>query len=117
VANWRLGHKDSRGYADLTRIIALRSEPYGRYPALADWINLDYARATVQLAPYLAKTGQKARALSLIKQGLADCDNARQRQAANEAVLRETAGETSLDSNADLETVATQLQDLQTELK
>jgi hypothetical protein len=116
-ANWRLGHKDSRGYADLTRIIQLRNEPYGRYPALAEWINLDYARATVDLAPHLAKMGQKARAQALIRLGLADCALSRKYQAGNEAVLREAGGQTSLNANKDLETVASQLQALQTELK
>lgn len=116
-ANWLLSQKNSQGAADLEKIIQLRSEPYGRYPALAEWINLDYARATVQLAHILAKKGQKARAQSLVKLGLADCDQARKYQAGNEAVLRESGGETALDANEDIETVAAQLRALQTELK
>ncbi len=116
-ALWRLETKNGAAYDDLEFILALRNAPYGRYPALADWVNLDFARATVLLAPQLVKTGQKARAKRLVELAVGDGERARQRQAGNEAILRASGQAIDLDANADLETVAAQLVELQTQLK
>ncbi|MBW3635983.1 MAG: O-antigen ligase family protein [Armatimonadetes bacterium] len=115
-ARWRLETKNGAAYDDLGFILALRDVPYGRYPALADWVNLDFARATVLLAPHLVTTGQKARAKRLVELALGDVERARHSQAGNEAILRAAGQATDLDANADLETVAAQLAGLQTQL-
>lgn len=115
-ATWRLQTKNGAAYKDLASLIALRDAPLGRYPALAEWVNLDFARATLLLAPHLARTGSKARAQMLIQRALADCARAAQFEAKNQEILRASNGAVDLEDNADLQSVAARLRKLQTQL-
>ena len=71
-AKFRLQHKDARGYDDLESLMKLWDAPYGHYPALADQVNLDFARGVALLAPRLKQTGQGARARKLAQRALKD---------------------------------------------
>jgi len=112
-AKWLLDQGDDRGYADLEYVVSLINKPFGLYPATPDIVNLDYARATVLLAPELIRTGQSARAQALIARGLADVATAR----ANLATQREEAAAAgdvgNVPTNDDLDTVEAGLRALQ----
>ncbi len=116
-ARFRLGVKNSAGYADLEAILALKNRPYGRYEPVEQNVNLDFARATLLLAPELKRRGQSARLQSLVQSALADCARAERFVAQNEEVRRETGGEFGLDDNGDLENLAAALRALQTQPK
>lgn len=114
-ARFRLDSKNSAGYADLEAIWKLKTQPYGLYEPVESNVNLDYARATVLLAPELKRRRENARLQALVKSGLADCARARRFVASNEQMRRETGLETGDD--ADLEPLAAALQALQTALR
>jgi hypothetical protein len=116
-ARFRLDAKNSAGYADLEAILALKSQPYGLYEPVEQNVNLDFARATLLIAPELKRRGQSARLQKLVKSALADCARAERFVAQNEQVRRETGGEFGLDDNGDLENLTAELRALQTQLK
>ena len=102
-ARWRLDSKNGDGYADLREILRLWDAPFGRYPALSEWINLDFARAVMMLWPRLSdaeKTRYAARAKGEI-------ERAKIYQARNEEILRETGNAVALARNEDLEELET----------
>ncbi len=113
-AQFRLSAKNSAGTADLEAILALKTAPYGRYEPVEQNVNLDFARATLLLAPELKRRGQNARLQSLVKSALADCARARRFVAQNALVRRELGGDFGLADNDDLESLAAALQALQT---
>ncbi len=86
---WRLEHKDGRGFDDFEFVVREWDEPFGRFPAIGrDMdVNLDFARATLALAPHLRAQGQSARAQTLAKRALADCAAARALLGANAALI------------------------------
>jgi hypothetical protein len=88
-ARWLLSHGDPQGWQDLEYIDRLASQPYGKYPALAEFVNLDFARAYVQLAERALRQHQKEKARALIERGLQDVARAR----ANESLQRQMAVE------------------------
>lgn len=104
-AKWRLDHKDGRGYDDLKFILDEWDTPYGKYPALgrADDINLDFARATLAIAPRLKAQSQAARLKALAKRALEDCAAARQIQTTRAEFLKAMKGRTSVAKFDDLD--------------
>lgn len=116
-ASYRIQSKDGRGYDDLNKIISLWTQPYGRYQAVEQNVNLDFARATMLLASRLRNSGQQARLRELVTHALADCEKASGFAAQNEEMRRQLGGELSLDDNPDLQTLVAGLQQLQTALK
>lgn len=108
-AGFRLERKDGRGYDDLNAVLALRDAPYGKYPAVTEIVNLDFARATVLLAPRLKATKQSARLQKLLALAMADVKRARVFQAQNQLMAREMG---TLVVNADLDTIEGDLQSL-----
>ncbi len=116
-ASYWIGAKNDRGYTTLEKIVSLWDAPYGRYAPVEQIVNLDFARATLLLAPKLKVDGQKARLKTLVQHALADCARARSFVAANEAMRQASGGEMAGDDNQDLETIASELQQLETDLK
>ncbi|PQV64941.1 O-antigen ligase [Abditibacterium utsteinense] len=116
-AQFRLASKNRAGYDDLQKIIALRAQPYGLYAPVEQIVDLDFARATLLIAPEFKRKKQSAQLQSLLKIGLADCARARSFVTQNEQMRRETGGEFGQSENDDLETVSAALQVLQTSLK
>ncbi len=99
---WRLDHKDGRGFDDLEFVLKLWDEPYGKFPALGrdTDINLDFARATLALAPRLK---QQNRWKTLQKRALEDCAAVRALQKSNAAMIEAMAGRSSAHNFADLD--------------
>jgi O-antigen ligase len=116
-AMMRLGSKDGNGYTDLEKILSLWSQPYGLYPPVDRDVNLDFARATMLLAPRLRQSGAKARLQELVTRALADCERAKGFEAENEAMRLATGGEVGIEPKNDLDTLVNGLQQLQTALK
>ena len=96
-ARFRLEHKDGRGYDDLETLMRLWDAPYGRYPALGDQVNLDFARGVALLAPRLMQTGQSARARKLIERALPDAARAIEIAPRNRAMAAAVGGSSALD--------------------
>lgn len=113
-ARFRLESKNSAGNADLEAILALKTRPYGRYEPVEQNVNLDFARATLLLAPELQRRGQAARLQTLVKSALADCARAQSFAAQNEQMRRESGGEFGEAINPDLETLTAALKALST---
>ena len=108
-ARWRLEHKDARGYDDLETLMRLWDAPYGRYPALADLPNFDFARGVVLLAPHLKRTGQGARARKLIQHALDDVQAARTARPRALELVKAVGASSALDTYDDVDAVAAQL--------
>ena len=99
-AQFQLAHGDARGYDNLRRIVALREAPYGRYPALGDFINLDFARAALLLAP--RETDAKRRA-ALLQMAQRDLKAARAKQDYVVKFAASNYGLTDLEAPQDLD--------------
>lgn len=104
-AQWRLEHKDGRGYDDLEFIIKEWDAPYGKYPALGSdiEINLDFARATLALAPRMKAQKNTAKLQQLVKRALGDIAVAKNLQKANAAMLQALQGQSSLNNFGDVQ--------------
>ncbi len=119
-AKWRLTQNanDAQAWRDLNFVVRERDAPYGRYAAVGDYVNLDFARATVLLAPHLAKNGDRTRSKSSLENALADVKLAQSKVAQQEEVAK-----ANLDSEAnfgpprDLDELQSALQQLQKELR
>lgn len=68
---------DATAIADLQTIVRARDEPYGRYPALADFVNLDFARASLPLAQHELQKGNRQRVVELATRSLSEITLAR----------------------------------------
>ena len=108
-AQFRLEHKDARGYDDLNALMQLWDAPYGRYPALADQVNLDFARGVALLAPRLKQTGQSKSARQLIARALKDVARAREIAPRNRAMAAAVGGSSALDLYEDANDLQTRL--------
>ncbi|HEX8463616.1 MAG TPA: O-antigen ligase family protein [Abditibacterium sp.] len=113
-AGFRLDSKNSAGYDDLEKIIALWSAPLGLYAPNEFNVNLDFARATRLLAPQLKRRGQNQRLQTLVTRALADCARAQGVAAQNRDLLRAMGTSAAPDANADLENLTQSLRALQT---
>lgn len=109
-ARWRLEHKDVRAWKDLEFIARLADEPYGKYPATPEFVNLDFARAYVPLAGRALQEGRRDEARRFIERGLADVARAQAYRPAQEAMARE--GASNAGPAADLNLLETQLKQL-----
>lgn len=108
-AKFRLQHKDGRGTDDLEALMQLWDAPYGRYPALADQINLDFARGVALLAPHLKQTGQSARASQLAKRALQDVTLAKTLVARNRELSQAVGSSSALDLYEDADDLEARL--------
>ena len=111
-AKYRLQHKDARGYDDLEALMDLWDAPYGRYPALADQTNLDFARGVALLAPHLKQSGQSARARKLAKRALQDVETAKTLAARNRQLAAAVGGSSALDLYEDADDLQAQLKQI-----
>ncbi len=109
-AQFRLQHKDGRGTDDLNALMRLWDAPYGRYPALADQVNLDFARGVALLAPRLKQTGQSARARQLVERALKDVARAIEIAPRNREMAAAVGGSSALDLYEDAPELQAQLQ-------
>ena len=96
-AQFRLEHKDGRGYDDLEALMKLWDAPYGLYPALADQVNLDFARGVALLAPRLMRNGQAPRARQLVERALKDVARAIEIAPRNREMAAAVGGSNALD--------------------
>ena len=108
-AKFRLQHKDARGYGDLRTLMQLWDAPYGRYPALADQVNLDFARGVALLAPRLKQEGQSARARKLAERALQDVAAAKTLAPRNREMAAAVGGSSALDLYEDADDLEAQL--------
>lgn len=108
-AQFRLEHKDGRGFDDLEALMRLWDAPYGRYPALGDQVNLDFARGVALLAPHLKQIGQTARARKLIERALPDVARAREIAPRNREMAAAVGGSSALDLYEDADALQARL--------
>jgi len=80
-ARWRLAHKDLGAWDDFEYVAKLADEPYGKHPAIVQFVNLDFAEAYIQLVPRLLQRGEIARAKAMVEAGLEDVELARHYEA------------------------------------
>ncbi len=111
-AQFRLEHKDRRGYDDLEALMKLWDAPYGRYPALGDQVNLDFARGVALLAPQLKRTGQGPRARKLSERALKDVARALEIAPRNRELAAAVGGSSVLDLYEDAPSLQTRLQQI-----
>ena len=112
-AKFRLQHKDARGYDDLQTLMKLWDAPYGRYPALADQVNLDFARGVALLAPRLKQTGQSARARKLVERALKNVALAKTLAARNRELAQAVGSNSALDLYEDADDLEARLKRLE----
>ena len=112
-AKFRLQHKDARGYDDLQTLMQLWDAPYGRYPALADQVNLDFARGVALLAPRLKQSGQSARARKLAQRALKDVATAKTLAARNRQLAQAVGAGSALDLYEDADDLEARLKRLE----
>ena len=108
-AKFRLQHKDARGTDDLEALMKLWDAPYGRYPALADQVNLDFARGVALLAPRLKQEGQNARARKLAERALQDVALAKTQAARNRELAQAVGSSNALDLYEDADDLEARL--------
>jgi len=120
-AQWRLKRNanDDQAWNDLETLVRERDEPYGRYAAVGEYVNLDFARASVLLLPRLMKMKQDAaRAKTMLQNALSDVALAEGKVARQKEIAASNAGgEGSLGPPADLSELRRQLESLQKEMR
>jgi O-antigen ligase len=89
---WLLSHSNQRGWQDLEYIARLADAPYGKYPAVQESVNLDFARAYMKLAERALQTGDKAGALKLLERPAADVARARAYEERQRQLAESVAG-------------------------
>jgi O-antigen ligase len=107
-AKWQLDTKSGKGYENLRKILKLWDEPYGKYPAIPEWVNLDFTRATALAWPQLSSQ-EKSR---YKERSMADIATARLYEERNRQILAEINSSVSLNENADLDEMENQLKTL-----
>ncbi len=109
-AGWRQKNGDLQGaQSDLQAILKLRDAPYGRYPATPEWVELDFARATVALGEINPKLVSK----TLVQRGLEDVERARQNVERQREIVAAAGEWTQLRPPGDLDGLANALSALQ----
>lgn len=66
-AKWKIKHADESGWDDLRYILELEQMPYGKYPAVPEIVNFDYAQAALLLARHALDQGDAASAKPLLE--------------------------------------------------
>ncbi len=115
-AKWRLSQNpnDAQAWNDLEIVVGERDAPYGRYAAVGDYVNLDFARASVLLAQRDLKNGDKNRVQALVKNALSDVALAQGKVAQQKEVAAANAdSDTNLGPPKDLDELRNQLKALQ----
>jgi hypothetical protein len=105
----RQNANDMTALADLETIVRSRDEPYGRYPALADFVNLDFARASLVLAQRAIQNGNRKRALELTTSSLQEIARARTKLEGQRALSQYSDNE-DLQPPTDLDELQTQFE-------
>jgi len=120
-AQWRLKRNanDDQAWNDVETLVRERDEPYGRYAAVGEYVNLDFARASVLLLPRLMKMKQDAaRAKTMLQNALSDVALAEGKVARQKEIAASNAGgEGNLGPPADLSELRRQLESLQKEMR
>lgn len=110
-AKWLLAQNpaDKQAQRDLEIIVGERDAPYGKYPAIGDSVNLDFARAALMLAPFAAKNGDQTRAKTLLEIARTDLSRAQSKLAQQQKVVATGVDvPESLAPPADLDALQTQ---------
>lgn len=118
-AQWRLKRNanDDQAWNDLETLVRERDEPYGRYAAVGEYVNLDFARASVLLIPRILKQ-DAARAKTMLQNALSDVALAEGKVARQKEIAASNAGgEGNLGPPADLDELRRQLERLQKEMR
>ena len=116
-AHWLLDKNDPRAWNDLQYIVQLRDAPYGRYPALADLVNLDFARASIPLARRALQNGDKATTQKLLERSLSEVKEAREKEEYWRQINAANPGAGDLADAEDLGELEAQLNDLRKQAK
>jgi tetratricopeptide (TPR) repeat protein len=116
-ARWLLSKdaNDATAIADFETIVRERDEPYGRYPALTDLDNLDFARASLPLAQGALLRGDKEKAALLSRRALDDIAKARPKLA-RQKEMAETSDDTHLRPPTDLDELTAQFRKVQSDI-
>jgi Tfp pilus assembly protein PilF len=114
---WLLQKNDPRGWNDLQYIVQLRDAPYGRYPALADLVNLDFARASILLARRALQGGNTTAARWLIDRSLNEVRAAREKEEYWRMINAASPGGGDINDTQDLDEIEAQLNALKEQLK
>lgn len=116
-AQWLLSQNDPRAWNDLQYIVRLRDEPYGRYPALADLVDLNFARASIALARRALQNGDKAAAQQLIERSRSEITKAREKEEYWRQINTASGGAGEFADTRDLDEIEAQLNTLEEQLK
>jgi hypothetical protein len=95
----------------------LRDAPYGRYPALADLVNLDFARASILLARRALQGGNTTAARQLIDRSLNEVRAAREKEEYWRMINAASPGGGDINDTQDLDEIEAQLNALKEQLK
>jgi tetratricopeptide (TPR) repeat protein len=115
-AEWLLAHKNPDGVNDLKFVIAQRDKPYGLYAATPEWVNLDYARATIKLLPYLWQEKQFQLASDLVAKAQGETAHARANQGLQQEMMKELGAASALRPDTDLDELESDLADWKSKL-
>jgi uncharacterized membrane protein len=116
-AQWLQGQNDPRAWNDLQYIVQLRDAPYGRYRALANLVNLDFARASILLARRALQSGDKTAAQQLITRSLNEVKEARDEEEYWRQINAASGGAGEFGDARDLDDIEAQLNALKEQLK
>ncbi len=106
---WRLQQGDARGWNDYEHIARLADAPYGRYPAVLEIVDLDFARAFAKLAERALQRGDKKTARDFLARGLKEVARAKGNYADSHAKAS-AAGMEPPEDPAPIESVLNELQ-------
>jgi O-antigen ligase len=116
-AQWLQGQNDPRAWNDLQYIMQLRDAPYGRYRALADLVNLDFARASIPLTRRALQSDNKTGAQQLITRSLNEVKEARGKEEYWRQINSAGGGAGEFGDARDLGDIEAQLNALKEQLK
>jgi len=117
-AQWLLNHNDARGWQDLEYIARLADQPYGKYPAIVEIVNLDFAQAYAKLAARALRNGKKSEASKLIGRVLSDLARWRTHEPRRRQLAEEPAAADELDREKQRhDALEIELREVQNQLK
>jgi hypothetical protein len=116
-AQWLLQMNDPHAWNDFQYVVRLRDAPYGRYPALADLVDLNFARASIPLARRALQNGDKAAAQRLIERSRSEVREARGKEEYWRQINVANPGAGDLANTEDLDEIETDLNTLEEQLQ
>jgi hypothetical protein len=116
-AQWLLQINDPHAWNDFQYVVRLRDAPYGRYPALADLVDLNFARASIPLARRALQNGDKAAAQRLIERSRSEVREARGKEEYWRQINVANPGAGDLANTEDLDQIETDLNTLEEQLQ